>query len=76
MPPLLPQPGDCAVCVGKPRLVQRDDDTAGVVAERMKVYHAQTSPLIAYYAGQRKLQDFAVKKGIDDAPRLFAELGL
>lgn len=30
-------------------LVQRPDDRAEVVEERLRVYHAQTKPLIAYY---------------------------
>jgi adenylate kinase len=76
MPPLLPKPADCDKCHGQPKLVQRDDDKEEVVHERLKVYHAQTSPLIAYYTKQGKLQDFDVKKGIDDTPRLFTELGI
>lgn len=31
-------------------LVQRDDDTEETVKNRLKVYHAQTEPLIAYYS--------------------------
>ena len=76
MPPLLPKPSDCAKCVGKPRLETRADDTEGVVRSRMKVYHAQTSPLIEYYTKQGNLQDFAVKKGIADLPRLEKDLGV
>ena len=76
MPPLLPKPSDCERCVGKPRLEVRADDTEAVVGARMKVYHAQTSPLIAYYEKQGKLQNFAVKKGIADLPRLQKELGV
>ena len=33
---------------GEP-LVQRDDDTSDTIAERLKVYHAQTAPLIDFY---------------------------
>lgn len=76
MPPLLPKPSDCDKCHGKPVLVQRDDDKEEVVTERLKVYHAQTAPLINYYTKQGKLQDFNVKKGIDDTPRLFQELNI
>ena len=35
-------------------LVQRDDDREAVVQNRLSVYHAQTEPLIAYYAGWEK----------------------
>lgn len=76
MPPLLPKPSDCDKCHGKPRLIIRDDDKEEVVRARFEVYRSQTAPLIAYYSGQGKLRDFSVKKGIDDLPRLFAELGI
>ena len=33
-------------------LVQRDDDKEEVVADRLKVYHEQTEPLIGYYKNQ------------------------
>lgn len=32
-------------------LVQRDDDKAEVVLDRLRVYHEQTAPLIDYYKG-------------------------
>ncbi len=35
---------------GEP-LIQRDDDKEATVRERLKVYHDQTEPLIAYYKG-------------------------
>ena len=76
MPPLLPKPSDCAKCVGKPRLETRADDTEAIVKDRMTVYHKQTSPLIAYYSKQGKLQDFQVKKGVADMPRLQDEMGI
>ena len=76
MPPLLPKPADCDKCKGQPRLTIREDDNAAVVEERMRVYNAQTSPLIAYYSQQGKLQDFAVKKGVADMPRLVVEMGI
>jgi adenylate kinase len=37
----------CHRCGGS--LVQRADDAAGVVLERMRVYHVQTEPLVEYY---------------------------
>jgi len=54
----------------------REDDTAAVVAERMQVYARQTRPLIDYYSAQGKLQDFAVKKGVADVPRMVSEMGI
>jgi adenylate kinase len=31
------------------RLIQRDDDTEDVIRNRLRVYHEQTKPLVAYY---------------------------
>lgn len=41
---------------GEP-LVQRDDDQAAVVVERLKVYHAQTAELVAYYKARASTGD-------------------
>lgn len=40
----------CSKCGG--RLTQRTDDNQSVVLERLKVYHANTAPLVAYYQGR------------------------
>ena len=74
MPPLLPKPEDCERCKGAPRLVTRDDDKEDVVRARMVVYHAETAPLVSFYRARGTLQDFAVRKGLDDMPRLLADL--
>ncbi len=39
--------GVCDKCSAK--LIQRSDDTETVILKRLKVYHDQTAPLIAYY---------------------------
>ncbi|MEQ1726848.1 MAG: adenylate kinase [Vicinamibacterales bacterium] len=40
----------CSKCGGL--LTQRTDDNESVVLERLKVYHANTAPLVAYYQGR------------------------
>ena len=40
----------CSKCGGI--LTQRTDDNQSVVLERLKVYHANTAPLVAYYQGR------------------------
>lgn len=40
----------CSKCGGT--LTQRADDNQSVVLERLKVYHANTAPLVAYYQGR------------------------
>lgn len=40
----------CSKCGGQ--LTQRTDDNQAVVLERLKVYHANTAPLVAYYQGR------------------------
>jgi adenylate kinase len=46
--------GVCDVCNGE--LYQRDDDSLETAQERLKVYNAQTAPLIEYYQSQGLLQ--------------------
>jgi len=45
--------GVCDNCSGT--LIQRKDDTVETVQERLRVYHMQTEPLIAYYKKSGKL---------------------
>jgi adenylate kinase len=40
----------CGQCGGE--LVHRTDDSDGIVAERLKVYHLQTKPIVEFYAGR------------------------
>jgi adenylate kinase len=46
--------GKCDECGGE--LYQRSDDTKEVVESRLKVYHEQTAPLIAFYESKGNLQ--------------------
>lgn len=48
--------GKCDKCQGE--LIQRPDDRAEVVKERLSVYHTQTEPLIAHYAKKKVLHTF------------------
>jgi adenylate kinase len=45
--------GSCDKCGSE--LYQRDDDTAGAVEKRLKVYSVETAPLIDYYSRTGKL---------------------
>jgi len=45
--------GKCDKCGGE--LYQRADDTAETVKKRLVVFEAETSPLVQYYKGARKL---------------------
>jgi len=51
-PPL--KEGVCDKCGGE--LIQRPDDKADVVQERLRVYHSQTAPLVEFYAKKGVLQ--------------------
>lgn len=53
---------------GEP-LVQRDDDKEDTVKARLKVYHDQTEPLIAYYSGW-------AEQGGDNSPRYIKVQGI
>ena len=54
----------CPVCNGE--LVIRKDDTPETVKERLKVYKAQTEPLVDYYEKQSKLIKIDGDKSIEE----------
>jgi adenylate kinase len=62
-------PQRCRVCGGP--LVQRADDSDGVVRERLKVYHQQTEPLVEYY---RDRPTFRQVNGAQPPDHVAAEL--
>ncbi len=68
---LLTTPGEQAqseLCpkTGKPhRLFQRPDDNEATVAERLRVYEAQTRPLIDYYRGQGLLHTIEAEGDVE-----------
>ncbi|KAL9179129.1 hypothetical protein ACHAXT_000171 [Thalassiosira profunda] len=50
MPPILPKEGACNVeCNPETDWAKRDDDAEDVIAERMRVYHAQTDPIVKFW---------------------------
>ena len=54
----------CAKC-GDP-LVQRNDDKAETVLNRLEVYHAQTAPLIGYYEQKGLLKKVDGAQGLEN----------
>ncbi len=65
--------GRAAQTAGGPRA----DDNADALAKRLKVYHEQTAPLVAYYKKQGVLKGVDGMKDIDDVTRqIEAVLGL
>ena len=44
--------GQCDVCGARGRFERRADDTPEKVAVRLKAYHGETEPLLAYYRGK------------------------
>ena len=57
--------GTCDKCGGT-AFKRRADDTAETVRERLKAYHAQTAPLIAYYEGKGVLERIDAMGAIAD----------
>ena len=55
--------GVCDKCGGA--VIQRDDDQESVIEKRLKVYHAQTSPLVAFYSAQKKLKSLDASQPMD-----------
>lgn len=69
------QEGICDKCNGK--LVQRPDDKAEVVQERLRVYHEQTQPLVEYYFKKGVLKQVDGTKSPDEVfNSLKANLGI
>lgn len=58
------KPGVCDNCGGT-EMKRRADDNAETVAQRLAAYHAQTAPLIDYYAGQGALSRIPAMGAID-----------
>ena len=55
---------DCVACGEK--LIQRDDDKAETVMNRLAVYHRQTAPLVTYYTGEGLLKTVSGAQGMDE----------
>lgn len=70
MPPK--KAGICDKCGGE--LYQRPDDTEATVMNRLKVYEAQTAPLIAYYAKAGLLDKVSGDLGVDELNKVLSEL--
>ena len=64
-----PKAGLCGRCGGK--LVQRADDNAPVILERLKVYERQTKPLLDYYSAR---PTFRAVNGAQPPDKVAAEL--
>lgn len=60
--------GICDVCGGK--LVIRKDDEPQTVRDRLTVYHTQTEPVKAYYAGIGKLYPVQGQEEVSDTSAL------
>ena len=67
--------GICDNCGGK--LIQRKDDTPETVRERLKVYHTETEPLVAFYAARGLLRPVEVADNKEATSRkIMAVLGI
>jgi len=51
------------------QLVQRRDDTAEVVRQRIMAYHQQTAPLVSYYQDQRNIHHIDGNVAIDQVTK-------
>ena len=60
----------CPNCPGNPPLYQRPDDNEATVIERLKVYEAQTRPLIGHYGKQGLLQAIEATGDVDGITEL------
>lgn len=65
--------GVCDKC-GSTRFSRRADDNAQTVRSRLKVYHEQTSPVVAYYQNSGILQTVDGMADIDEVTRQMKEV--
>lgn len=65
--------GTCDKCGGT-AFKRRADDNAETVRERLKAYHAQTAPLIAYYDGKGVLERIDAMGAIADIRRALSAI--
>jgi len=59
--------GKCDKCGGE--LYQREDDKEETVKERLRVFFAQTIPIVDYYRGQSKLIEVNGNQGIQEVAK-------
>jgi adenylate kinase len=64
--------GKCDVC-GEP-LIQRDDDKADVIINRLKVYHVNTRPLLDWYRSKGKVKSIRGDIGLTELPAALKRL--
>jgi adenylate kinase len=64
--------GLCDKCGGE--LMQRPDDKEETVANRLKIYDAQTKPLIDYYSGKGLLKKVSGDLGVDDLFKVLSKM--
>jgi len=55
------------------KLVQRQDDSREVVANRLKTYHEQTEPVVDYYKNNGMVYDVDASKGVDEVSAMIFE---
>ena len=63
--------GKCDTCGAD--LIVRADDSEQVVSDRLKVFHDQTEPLIAFYKAQGKVKTVVGQEEVADTTRLVLE---
>ncbi len=66
------EPGKCDKCGGE--LYQRDDDKEETVKERLRVYKAQTEPLIDYYSKKGLVYNVDGTKSIEEVFKEIEEI--
>jgi len=63
--------GVCDLCGAE--LIQRKDDNETVIRQRLEAYHAQTLPLIDYYAKKNVLKEIAIDGSSEETSRMIFE---
>lgn len=70
MPAILPSSENCSETKCMPKMSRRIDDTHEIISARFEQFADNIAPLLGYYAEQKSLHNFVVKKGIKDTDKL------
>lgn len=69
----LPKKADICDLCGM-ALIQRTDDQADVIRNRLKVYYQETEPLVAFYEGQKKLRKMDATKNAEEVSKQLSRI--
>jgi len=69
-----PMPKRCGCATRDDGNRRADDESEGLIRERLRVYSTETAPLIEHYGALGVLQTLHMRKGLRDLPLIWKRL--